>query len=38
MKTSILNVGWVALLAMAVCSALAQEAGKPPAAAAFNSH
>jgi len=32
MKTSILNVGWVGLLAMAVCSALAQEAGKPPAA------
>ena len=35
MKTSILNVGRVALLAMAVCSALAQEAGKPPAATAF---
>jgi hypothetical protein len=35
MKTSILNVGWVGLLAMAVCSALAQEAGKPPAATAF---
>jgi sulfatase modifying factor 1 len=35
MKTFILSIARVALLAMAVCSASAQEAGKPPAAPAF---
>jgi formylglycine-generating enzyme required for sulfatase activity len=37
MKTAILNVGGLALLAVAVCSTLAQEANKPPAATAFTS-
>jgi formylglycine-generating enzyme len=35
MKTSILNVGRIALLAMAACSGAAQEADKPSATTAF---
>jgi formylglycine-generating enzyme len=35
MNTSSLTVRWVALLATAICSALAQEAGNPSAATAF---